>query len=165
MGKAAKATQQQNIKHVMGKALRMQVHNDPGRRLSFIQSKTLNAYDKQAKKEKEAREKEENAEETLRRKEEERKKQQEKVYNDEMEAAQRLIDVYLHEKRQPARELGDEDDAWNEVDSDDEYYEEDDSGEDYNAHIRIKLFSGKRYILRVRLYYSDRADETTVMMW
>ena len=42
---------------------------------------------------------------------------------------------------------------------------DDDSGEDYNAHIRIKLFSGKRYILRVRLYYSDRADETTVMMW
>ncbi|MEM8828454.1 MAG: N-acetylmuramoyl-L-alanine amidase [Cyanobacteria bacterium P01_G01_bin.19] len=42
---------------------------------------------------------------------------------------------------------------------------DDDSGEDYNAHIRIKLFSNKRYILRVRLYYSDRADETTVMMW
>ena len=42
---------------------------------------------------------------------------------------------------------------------------DDDSGEDYNAHIRIKLFAGKRYILRIRLYYSDRADETTIMMW
>ena len=42
---------------------------------------------------------------------------------------------------------------------------DDDSGEDYNAQIRIKLFQGKHYILRVRLYYSDRADETTVMMW
>lgn len=42
---------------------------------------------------------------------------------------------------------------------------DDDSGEDYNAYIRIKLFKDKRYILRVRLYYSDRADETTVMMW
>ena len=42
---------------------------------------------------------------------------------------------------------------------------DDDSGEDYNAHIRIKLFTGKRYILRVRLYYSDRADETAVMLW
>ena len=42
---------------------------------------------------------------------------------------------------------------------------DDDSGEDYNAHIRSKLFVGKRYILRIRLYYSDRADETTIMMW
>lgn len=42
---------------------------------------------------------------------------------------------------------------------------DDDSGEEYNAYIRLKLLQGKRYILRVRLYYSDRADETTVMMW
>ena len=53
-----------------------------------------------------------------------------------------------------------------EIDGEPKYLSgDDDSGEDYNAHIRIKLFSGKRYILRVRLYYSDRADETTVMMW
>lgn len=42
---------------------------------------------------------------------------------------------------------------------------DDDSGQENNAHLLIKLFAGKRYILRVRLYYSDRADETTVMMW
>jgi hypothetical protein len=42
---------------------------------------------------------------------------------------------------------------------------DDDSGEERNAHLKTKLFKGRKYVLRVRLYYSDRADETAVMMW
>lgn len=42
---------------------------------------------------------------------------------------------------------------------------DDDSGEDYNAYLRVKLLSGRKYVLRVRLYYSDRAGETAVMLW
>lgn len=42
---------------------------------------------------------------------------------------------------------------------------DDDSGTDRNAFINEKLFSGKSYVLRVRLYYADRAGETAVMMW
>ena len=42
---------------------------------------------------------------------------------------------------------------------------DDDSGEDYNANIRFKLVAGRRYVLRVRLYWSQRAGETAVMMW
>ena len=42
---------------------------------------------------------------------------------------------------------------------------DDDSGQNYNASIRVRLFPGRRYILRIRLYYSDRAGETSVMMW
>jgi len=42
---------------------------------------------------------------------------------------------------------------------------DDDSGEDYNAKIRIRLFKGRHYILRIRLYYSDVPGDTVVMMW
>ena len=42
---------------------------------------------------------------------------------------------------------------------------DDDSGTDFNASIRIKLIKGHRYVLRVRLYYSDQSGETVVMMW
>jgi hypothetical protein len=42
---------------------------------------------------------------------------------------------------------------------------DDDSGEDYNANIRFKLVKGRRYVLRIRLYYSGRSGETAVMMW
>jgi hypothetical protein len=42
---------------------------------------------------------------------------------------------------------------------------DDDSGEDYNAQLQVKLLKGRRYVLRVRLYYEDRAGETAVMMW
>lgn len=42
---------------------------------------------------------------------------------------------------------------------------DDDSGEAYNASIRAKLFRGRRYVVRLRLYYSARAGETVVMMW
>jgi hypothetical protein len=41
----------------------------------------------------------------------------------------------------------------------------DDSGTDVNARLRVKLFVGKKYVLRVRLYYADRAGETSVMLW
>jgi hypothetical protein len=42
---------------------------------------------------------------------------------------------------------------------------DDDSGEDRNAHIRVKLLKGREYVLRVRLFYAARAGETAVMMW
>lgn len=42
---------------------------------------------------------------------------------------------------------------------------DDDSGTDSNAFLNEKLFSGKSYVLRVRLYYADRAGETAVMIW
>jgi hypothetical protein len=42
---------------------------------------------------------------------------------------------------------------------------DDDSGQDTNAYFRIKLIKGHKYVLRIRLYYSDRPGETAVMMW
>ena len=42
---------------------------------------------------------------------------------------------------------------------------DDDSGEDLNASFRIKLLKGHHYVLRLRLYHSDRRDQTSVMMW
>ena len=42
---------------------------------------------------------------------------------------------------------------------------DDDSGVDANALIRVKLFTGRRYILRVRLYSSFQAGGTSVMIW
>lgn len=42
---------------------------------------------------------------------------------------------------------------------------DDDSGVDRNAHIRIKLIAGRRYVLRLRLYYADRVGDTAVMLW
>jgi hypothetical protein len=42
---------------------------------------------------------------------------------------------------------------------------DDDSGEDANASFRYKLIKGHHYVLRIRLYYSDRPGETAVMMW
>jgi hypothetical protein len=42
---------------------------------------------------------------------------------------------------------------------------DDDSGEDRNARIRVRLRPGRQYVLRVRLYYADRQDETAVMLW
>jgi hypothetical protein len=41
---------------------------------------------------------------------------------------------------------------------------DDDGGEDRNAFLRVKLFQGRTYMLRVRLYYSDRAGGTAVVM-
>ena len=42
---------------------------------------------------------------------------------------------------------------------------DDDSGQDYNANINVKLFKGRKYVLRIRLYYSNRTAETAIMMW
>jgi hypothetical protein len=42
---------------------------------------------------------------------------------------------------------------------------DDDSGRDLNARLRLKLFRGRRYVLRVRLYYSWESNETAVMYW
>ena len=42
---------------------------------------------------------------------------------------------------------------------------DDDSGEDRNATLQVKLFQGREYVLRVRLYFSQGSGETAVMMW
>lgn len=42
---------------------------------------------------------------------------------------------------------------------------DDDSGTAENARIRVKLYAGRKYVVRVRLYHSDRAGETTLMMY
>jgi hypothetical protein len=42
---------------------------------------------------------------------------------------------------------------------------DDDSGEDRNAYMKLRLSRGKKYVLRLRLYYADRAGETAVLWW
>ena len=42
---------------------------------------------------------------------------------------------------------------------------DDDSGTDFNAKIEQRLMSGKRYILRIRLYYANATGEAAVMLW
>ena len=42
---------------------------------------------------------------------------------------------------------------------------DDDSGSDLNANLDLKLFAGKRYVLRVRLYYQRRTGDFAVMLW
>jgi hypothetical protein len=42
---------------------------------------------------------------------------------------------------------------------------DDDSGVDRNAQIRVRLQSGRKYVLRLRLYYADRTGDTAIMMW
>lgn len=42
---------------------------------------------------------------------------------------------------------------------------DDDSGWGYNANLRVKLYRGRRYVLRVRLYYSGGLGVTAVLMW
>lgn len=42
---------------------------------------------------------------------------------------------------------------------------DDDSGEDRNALIKVKLFQGRKYVVRVRLYYSWASGQTSVMYW
>jgi hypothetical protein len=41
---------------------------------------------------------------------------------------------------------------------------DDDSGADRNARIRVKLFVGRKYVLRLRLYYAQSAGETAVIL-
>ncbi len=42
---------------------------------------------------------------------------------------------------------------------------DDDSGEDRNASITYKLFQGRIYIIRCRLYYPGQTGQTSVMYW
>jgi hypothetical protein len=42
---------------------------------------------------------------------------------------------------------------------------DDDSGENRNAYIRTKLVKGRKYIIRVRLYYAQQTGNTAVMVW
>ena len=42
---------------------------------------------------------------------------------------------------------------------------DDDSAQDTNARIRIKLHQGRKYTLRVRLYFRGASGDTAVMMW
>lgn len=42
---------------------------------------------------------------------------------------------------------------------------DDDSGRDENASLRLKLFKGSKYILRIRLYWQNRGGETALMIW
>jgi hypothetical protein len=42
---------------------------------------------------------------------------------------------------------------------------DDDSGTSLNAKLKVRLYRGQRYVLRLRLYFSSAAGETAVMMW
>ena len=42
---------------------------------------------------------------------------------------------------------------------------DDDGGEDRNAHLKVKLFTGRKYVLRIRMYYAEHEEETAVMLW
>lgn len=42
---------------------------------------------------------------------------------------------------------------------------DDDSGEDRNANISVKLFQGRKYVARVRLYWSGESGQTALMYW
>ena len=42
---------------------------------------------------------------------------------------------------------------------------DDDSGTHYNSKINYRLMAGKKYILRVRLYFPSDTGESAVMMW
>jgi hypothetical protein len=41
---------------------------------------------------------------------------------------------------------------------------DDDSGQDWNAKIEAKLYAGRSYVLRVRLYWVHRRGDFAVMM-
>ena len=42
---------------------------------------------------------------------------------------------------------------------------DDDSGSDRNASFTARLFQGRTYYLRIRLYFQHRRGEFGVMMW
>ena len=42
---------------------------------------------------------------------------------------------------------------------------DDDSGEGFNSHLKVRLVKGRRYVLRIRLYWSGATGRTAVMMW
>ena len=41
---------------------------------------------------------------------------------------------------------------------------DDDSGTSLNARITARLYKGRKYVLRIRLYYSYASGESSVMM-
>ena len=42
---------------------------------------------------------------------------------------------------------------------------DDDSGEERNTNFEVKLFKGRRYVVRLRLYWAGQSGETAVMYW
>jgi Astacin (Peptidase family M12A) len=42
---------------------------------------------------------------------------------------------------------------------------DDDGGEDRNAHLKLKLFQGRNYVVRVRLYWAGQSGQTALMYW
>jgi hypothetical protein len=42
---------------------------------------------------------------------------------------------------------------------------DDDSGEDRNSRVSAKLFQGRRYVVRVRLYWAGESGQTAIMHW
>ena len=42
---------------------------------------------------------------------------------------------------------------------------DDGSGTDLNARINVRLYQGRRYILRIRLYLNHATGDTAVMLW
>jgi Astacin (Peptidase family M12A) len=42
---------------------------------------------------------------------------------------------------------------------------DDDSGTNLNASLKVRLYKGRRYVLRIRLYSNFSASETSVMLW
>ncbi|WP_283461844.1 M12 family metallopeptidase [Arthrobacter sp. H35-D1] len=42
---------------------------------------------------------------------------------------------------------------------------DDDGGTDLNSHLSLKLFQGRKYVLRLRLYWSGASGQTAVMYW
>ena len=42
---------------------------------------------------------------------------------------------------------------------------DDDSGTDLNSQINVRLYQGRRYVLRIRLYSNFAAGEASVMLW
>lgn len=42
---------------------------------------------------------------------------------------------------------------------------DDDSGEERNALLQVKLFQGRRYVVRVRMFYPRASGESAVMYW
>jgi hypothetical protein len=39
------------------------------------------------------------------------------------------------------------------------------AGDDRNATLQLKLFQGREYVVRVRLYFGQGSGETAVMLW
>lgn len=42
---------------------------------------------------------------------------------------------------------------------------DDDSGWNRNARLQVRLYAGRRYVLRIRLYYQWASGEMAVMLW